>query len=94
MQAAFLLHRFESYAVGTAELSADTAKVEVEFMPSDVLGIGKTIGKLGAPPLPERREPVVVTYRLERRDDGWCITELSGRMEKAIEAFYKLSQMR
>jgi len=86
--------RFESFSVQQQNREGNTATVRVEFPPSDILGLTKTLEELGAPPPQMKEEPVVVVFDLERGRGGWKIARVAGELQRLTKAVYKLRKLR
>lgn len=87
---ALAIFHFESFSAEQARIQEDRATVNVEFLPTDVLGIGKAIARLGAPEQQKRNKPVRVVFTLEKHRHRWYIVEVGGELAEPIKAFSRL----
>ncbi len=86
----FLLFRFDTYEITKTTVKDDSAWVHVKFTPTDVLGIAALTAKLGAPAPEQKREPVTISFGLDKDRHRWYITEISGELATPINAFSRL----
>ena len=80
IMAAFLIVRFEEFEIINTKIDGDEATVSAKFRPLDILGLGALTEKLGAPTPQTQREPMPMTFVLERRRYRWYITDMKGKL--------------
>ncbi len=86
----FSFFHLESYSITHKQIGEDSATVTVEFLPSDVFGLRKILSKRGAPTGEPPKKPVVATFHLKKSWHRWHIVNVSGELEKIIEATRRL----
>jgi len=92
--AIFCMYQFDRFSIAGRDLRSRSAEIAVEFVPRDILGIGKLVEKAGAPALERTKKPVTALFRLRKRGRRWFIVEIGGELGRAIEAAHKLRKSR
>lgn len=80
IMAAFLIVRFEEFEITGTKIDGDEATVSAKLLPLDILGLSALTEKLGAPKPQTKREPMPLTFVLERRRYRWYITDMKGEL--------------
>lgn len=88
------LFQFDSFSIEKREIEEDSAKIEVKFLPQDILGIGKIMAEAGVPKGERKEKPVYIPFHLKKHRHRWYIVGVRGELEQGIEATYRLRKYR